>query len=128
MLSDSFHGRDLFAPVATKICRGEAVKSKAVSQESIIGSDWPEELSEVIYVDHYGNLVTGLKGDGLEKNHRLAIADQEIVYARAFCEAEPGQPFWYVDSFGLLEISVNQGRANKLLGGRVGDRVEVISG
>ena len=123
-LSSSFHGRDLFAPVVKKICLGEPVSSVPIAYKSIVGSDWPGEIPEVIYVDHYGNLVTGLRGADIDKRKVLYVAGQEIEYARTFCEAGPGELFWYIDSFGLIEVAENQGRADQRLNVTVGERLQ----
>ncbi|MET0086892.1 MAG: SAM-dependent chlorinase/fluorinase [Sedimenticola sp.] len=125
-LSDSFHGRDLFAPVASRVCRGEVVACHQLALNELVGNDWPGVLPEIIYVDHYGNLMTGLKAGGLEKSRALSVSDLRITYARTFCEAKPGELFWYVNSFGMVEIAANQARAGRLLGVDVGSPVAVI--
>ena len=62
-LSASFHGRDLFAPVAARLARGELPSSlaqPAVDRSAERG--WPNDLPEIVYVDHFGNAMTGLRG------------------------------------------------------------------
>ena len=54
-LSHSFHGRDLFAPVAAMLARDEPVPGEPIAGEQVIGSDWPDDLARVIYVDHFGH-------------------------------------------------------------------------
>jgi len=125
-LSDSFHGRDLFCPLAAKLSKRGAFNSVRVSRNSVSGSDWPDELPNVIYVDRYGNLITGLRASGLDKAVRLRVSGREIFYARTFCEAPLGKLFWYEDSFGLVELSVNQGDADRTLGIGPGEQIELL--
>jgi S-adenosylmethionine hydrolase len=125
-LSSSFHGRDLFAPVAAQLARREAVPASPVAAASLVGAGWPEELPEVIYIDGFGNAMTGLRAGSLPPTVRLAVAEREVRYHRTFFEAPPMQPFWYCNSLGLVEIAVNQGRADALLGLEVGSGVTLL--
>jgi len=65
----------------------------------------------VIYLDHYGNAITGLRATGLPSGQRIAIASHELHRSRTFGEVTPGQAFWYENANGLVEIAVNQGSA-----------------
>jgi S-adenosylmethionine hydrolase len=117
-LTSSFHGRDLFAPVAaalaTRVPRGWLAPKKA---PDVLLRD--EELARVIYIDHYGNAVTGLRR--LRTEWRLRAGGRTLPYARTF-EAARG-PFWYENSMGLVEIAAPRRNAAKLLGLRIGSRV-----
>ena len=48
VLSSSFHGRDLFAPVAAMLCEGRLPPGSAIDRGALIGNDWPDELAKVI--------------------------------------------------------------------------------
>ena len=122
--SDSFHGRDLFAPVAARVCKGEARFGSPRGAESIVGADWPRDLPEVIYLDHFGNAVTGVRADGLDSQTILRVKGRTVAFARTFSEVPLQSPFWYRNSLGLVEIAVNQGRADALLEIGLGDPVE----
>jgi S-adenosyl-L-methionine hydrolase (adenosine-forming) len=124
-LSESFHGRDLFAPVAASISQGSAIPLLPVNPSELIGGDWPDCLSEVVYIDHYGNAFTGIGADKLADDVRLSVGGVEIVNSRIFTEKDRGQPFWYRNSIGVVEIAVNQGRADGLLGLKIGQRVMI---
>ena len=63
-LSASFHGRDLFAPVAARLALGEPVPGTPVPVERVRRPDWPDDLGRVVYVDVYGNVLTGSAGGG----------------------------------------------------------------
>jgi hypothetical protein len=113
-LSASFHGRDLFAPVAAMLARGEQPQSRA--REAIRESRWPDNLAEIVYVDHYGNAMTGLRGGAVAKGATLILGDKtRIAHAATFSAVLEGRAFWYENSNGLVEIAVNRGRAADLL-------------
>ena len=61
-LSASFHGRDLFAPVAARLARGETPDSLGRQTQAIPQPGWPDDLAEIVYIDRYGNGMTGLRG------------------------------------------------------------------
>lgn len=125
VLSASFHGRDLFAPVAAMLCDGRLLHHTEIDQDVLIGNDWPNALAKVIYVDRYGNLITGIQAADLDRDARLWVGGRDIVCARTFCSVPPGQAFWYEDAFGLVELAVNQGNACHALGLGLGDRIEL---
>lgn len=122
-LSASFHGRDLFAPVAARLAAGtlpgQWLEPKA--QPDVLLDPGP--LFRVIYVDHYGNCVTGVPAAGMDRGARLAVAGREIAYARVFGEAALGEPFWYENSWGLVEIAMARASAARTLGIGVGTPV-----
>ncbi|MGH7093704.1 MAG: SAM hydrolase/SAM-dependent halogenase family protein, partial [Stellaceae bacterium] len=70
-LSASFHGRDLFAPVAARLARGETCASLGGPVAPLRQPDWPDDLAEIVYVDHYGNALTGLRGSVVPATARL---------------------------------------------------------
>lgn len=123
--SATFHGRDWFAPSAARLCRGESLQGDALSVDDLIGAGWPPERPVILYVDHYGNLMTGLRPPAEPVTHRLQVRDQHLPWARTFCELPPGAPFWYENALGLVEIALNQGSAQTRLDLYPGD---VISG
>lgn len=124
-LSASFHGRDLFAPVAARLATGAWPGSLPTTLTPPAG-DWPDDLAAVIYVDHYGNAMTGLRATVLERNARLRINDRELHHAPVFASVGPGVGFWYENSVGLVEIAVNRANAARTLGLQLGDPVQVI--
>src|SRR5690348_11690170 len=64
-LSASFHGRDLFAPAAARLARGETPQMAARDPAFGRRHDWPDDLAEIVYVDHYGNAMTGLRASAV---------------------------------------------------------------
>ncbi|ESQ08794.1 MAG TPA: hypothetical protein DDY14_01595 [Chromatiaceae bacterium] len=120
-LSDSFHGRDLFAPLAAQIVQGDLPDSSPAQIPTLVGSDWPFALAKVCYVDVYGNLISGVRADEVATDRVLRIGHHQVCFARTFCEVPVGTAFWYRNAFGLLEIAVNQGRADRVLKLAAGD-------
>jgi S-adenosylmethionine hydrolase len=125
-LSASFHGRDLFAPVAAMLARGEPPPGRPRLDEAHRRRDWPEDLGEIVYIDHFGNAMTGLRAAKLPAGARLAAADRVLEGATTFSNRPPGTAFWYENSNGLAEIAVNQRRADGELGLAIGNPVEIV--
>lgn len=125
MLSASFHGRDLFAPVAAAICRQEYAPGQVVPLDSVVGAEWPDDLAKVIYVDAFGNAITGIRASGYGKPDTLSVAGTVILHANTFSDVAAGTAFWYENSFGLIEIAVNQGSAKEQLDIGVGSLIEI---
>jgi S-adenosylmethionine hydrolase len=124
-LSASFHGRDLFAPVAARLALGEPPPG---APRAVPAADWPDDLSEVIYIDGFGNAMTGLRAATLAENAVLRVAGRRLPRARTFSDVAPGGGFWYDNANGLAEIAVNRGRAADLLDLTAGSAIEVESG
>ena len=125
-LSASFHGRDLFAPVAGRLARGEHPTHEPRVPEIGRHHDWPDDLCEIVYVDRYGNAMTGLRGDLLQREARLAVSGRVLKHARTFSDVPAGEAFWYENSNGLAEIAVNGGRATDALQLVIGSPVAVL--
>ena len=124
-LSASFHGRDLFAPVAAMLARGDEVPGDPVDAARVGPQDWPDDLAEIVYLDDFGNAMVGVRASTLAAERRLEVRGHAVVSAHTFGEVAPGEPFWYANSCGLVEIAVNQGSAAGALGLEVGDRVSL---
>lgn len=120
--SMSFHGRDLFAPVAAKLAINEA-DGLLQSFERNDLSDWPQDLAEVIYFDHYGNAMTGLRYRQSFSGKTLIANGMAIKQADTFSAVTEQQAFWYKNSSGLVEIAVNKGRAEQHLALKLGMKI-----
>ena len=125
-LSASFHGRDLFAPVAAMVARGDARPGRLIDESLVRRPDWPDDLAEIVYVDHFGNAMTGFRASVLAPGVRLVVAGRTLERARTFSDRPQGEAFWYENSNGLAEIAVNRGRADRNLGLAVGTRVDIV--
>ncbi|MBI2508609.1 MAG: SAM-dependent chlorinase/fluorinase [Betaproteobacteria bacterium] len=127
-LARSFHGRDLFAPIAAAIASGAFPGKRLERKPRLKVSFGAEDLAEVIYVDHYGNAMTGLRASALPRDRRLVVEGRWIARARVFSEVPQGEMFWYENSLGLAEIAANGASAAVRLGLRVGQPVAVEPG
>jgi S-adenosylmethionine hydrolase len=126
-LSASFHGRDLFAPLAAAIARGEFPAGKAVPVDGL-AVDWgATDLGEIIYIDHYGNALTGLRAQTLPRDTRIVAGGRWLDYARVFSEVPEGEIFWYANSLGLVEIAGNGCSAAHKLDLAVGQPVGIAA-
>ncbi len=119
-LSNSFHGRDIFAPVTAAICRQEYIPGPAIPVESLVGADWPPDLQEAIYIDGFGNVITGIRAKTIGADKTLELDGTPVRHARTFSDVPRGELFWYENSMGLIEIAVNQGGAAQMLGLGIG--------
>ncbi len=138
-VSATFHGRDILAPVAGHLSLG-----LDPAQLGPLVTDWvrlpgrPVDLAkdalrgEVIFVDHYGNLITNIPGNAFRTlaggSGRVTVEGQVVPRrVRTYGEATPGSLVALVGSSERLEIAVAQGSAARQLGVGVGGRVEVVA-
>lgn len=124
-LSASFHGRDLFAPVAAMLARGQQPDAASREMNSVEAA-WPDDLPEIVYIDRFGNALTGLRACMFKPGTRIQVGERVLEKSTTFESVTRGQPFWYENSNGLVELAVNQGRATELLQATVGTRVTVL--
>jgi S-adenosylmethionine hydrolase len=124
-LSATFHGRDLFAPVAAVLARTQSVEDVAAPCKPPNLTDWPEALMEIIYVDQFGNAMSGVRADSVSPAATLKIGDTLVPRKRTFSEVAAGELLCYENSVGYLEIARNQGNASELLDLRVGAPVKL---
>lgn len=125
-LSNTFHGRDLFAPVAAMLACGE--KPEMAPMDDSVGLEWPEQLEQVIYHDTYGNLITGISAKNVSTDTYVTVAGHTLVNARTFAEAEQGGFFWYENSMGLVEVATPNGSAAEAMKAEIGTPVHLQSG
>ena len=136
-VSSTFHGRDILAPVAASLSLGEDPRHLGVPFEEWIRLDIKSPTTkddlltgEVIFIDHFGNLITNIPGPDFERICRhgvsIKIGDQTVTrHVRTYGEASAGTPVALVSSMELLEISVTNGSAAKQLGAGIGTPVVV---
>jgi len=122
-LSATFHGRDLFALIAAAIARGEFPADKLCPVDKLNVEFDAGDLARVIFVDHYGNAWTGMRG--VPQNARVSAADKLFKHSESFGFVGKGEGFWFNNSIGLLELAVNRGSAAATFGLKVGDPVQV---
>jgi hypothetical protein len=127
-LSASFHGRDVFAPIAARIAAGLFPHEKLTPIDALAVQFDLADLPCILYIDHYGNAWTGIRGGLTDSAAKMEVNGHTLIGRRVFAEAKEGEVFWYVNSVGLIEIAANQVNAAAKLGLKVGDWVGRISG
>lgn len=139
-VSRTFHGRDIFAPVAAHLSRGAPIKKVGPILKDFVRLEWPAPQArrggiegEVVYLDRFGNAITNLEGRLLRRPAGVSCevyARRRLVCAlKGFFQAVPAKtPVAIVGSSGLVEIAVNGGSAEKALGIKLGDRVVLRTG
>jgi len=139
-ISQTFHGRDIFAPIAAHLSRGREPHEFGVKLDTWSEIDIPEPKTtdkgfagEVIHIDRFGNLITNLSRRILEPLAgqgplQIHVRDKRIVGLKtAYVQATEGELMAIFDSFDLLEISVMGDSAGEALKAAKGEKVEVLS-
>jgi S-adenosylmethionine hydrolase len=127
----TFHGRDIFAPAAAALISGRAPAEMGAATDEWVRLDFPAPRqttdgsweTEVLVVDRFGNLVTGLRhehliqdGDQDQETWTLEAAGREAPLRRTYAEAEEGGLLALENSFGYLELAIRNGNAATVLG------------
>jgi S-adenosyl-L-methionine hydrolase (adenosine-forming) len=133
--SHTFHGRDLFAPVAAHLSLGVPLGALGPPAGRRVSLPWPAPRARgrrlrgaVLLVDRYGNVITNIDRPRLGSGRGLAIVAGGRRWSRVvrtYADVAPGQPLALVNSYDLLELAVRDGSAATLLGLRPGDPVTV---
>ena len=135
-VSNTFHGRDVFAPAAAYLDKGvkpsefgpeitKAATPKFASVErrnsSLIGEVW--------HIDDFGNIITNISQKDLPQNQvvnvKLPGVLQNISFGKTYAQAKPNEPLALIGSHGFLEIALNQGNAAEKFHAKAGDKIEV---
>jgi S-adenosylmethionine hydrolase len=141
-VSHTFHGRDIFAPMAAHLSRGVAIRKLGPALKTFERLDWPvprrrgnQIEGEVLYIDRFGNAITNIAGEAchvsLGHSATQIICEvlgrsRRVFPVKAFYQAVPRKkPVALFGSSGFLEIAVNGGSAQKTLGLKLGTPVVV---
>lgn len=135
-LAPTFHGRDLFAPVAAGLARGIGLAAFGDAIADPVRLAWPEPrrmpaavLGEIVHVDRYGNLISNIVRADLPaapEACRVSIAGRSVGRVRThYAEASPDEALALFGSAGLLEIAVRDGSAATAIGACVSSEVRV---
>jgi S-adenosyl-L-methionine hydrolase (adenosine-forming) len=141
-ISNTFHGRDIFAPVAAYLAKGldhekfgpeisdyvrfNAPRPKAVDAKTLRGV--------VLKVDRFGNLISNFMPndvpalfDGQATGFKINVGKREVTSVRtSYTEGAPGEVFAIIGSMGYLEIAANRAAANQLTGAAKGSEVSIV--
>ena len=132
-VSQTFHGRDIFAPVAANLSRGTPIESVGPRILDFLKMPLPRPrpqgdklLATVLRIDKFGNMITNLRRHHLSGEFTIRVAGLSITrLCNSFSEAEPGEFFAVEGSTGYIEIALNQGSAADRLNVERGAEIEL---
>jgi S-adenosylmethionine hydrolase len=137
-VSDTFHGRDIFSPIAAFLSKGIPLESFGREIREFKDLEIPEVkikdnklLGEIIYIDGFGNLISNIQRDifyDFLGNKKFRIHFKGEVFKkinRSYAEMVEGKPLVIFGSFDSLEISVNRGNAKDYFRAKEKDKIEI---
>ena len=134
--SNTFHGRDIFAPVVAHLASGVSLKELGteIPVSSLVQLPLPEvtTLSNqkivgcVQYIDGFGNLITNISSNNLQPIQQVIIKKRSIRLGKTYSDGREKQLIALVGSHGYLEIAINCGNAQQELQVSVGEKVFVM--
>jgi len=139
-ISSTFHGRDVFAPVAALLAGGYDIDAFAkpisfyeierVRIKDFTRGTRGEMKLKVIYIDKFGNVVLSSRFEdlGLSLGDKVLLSGREIGVHEKFSDVERGAFILYKNSFGFAEIAQNMGNASESLGLEIGKYVDLLKG
>ena len=137
---ETFHGRDVFGPVAAELACGMGPRMREVDPGTLVRLELGRaEVTEskvrakVLHVDRFGNCITDLRSEDIPpwlrtgRPFRVRVGGRELSvrFLKAYAEAEPGELLLTLGGTGFLEVSVNRGNAAKKLGLRIGSELMI---
>jgi S-adenosyl-L-methionine hydrolase (adenosine-forming) len=138
-ITQTFHGREIFAPVAAHLSLGLSLESLGTTVRDLTTLNIPRPYvkegvlcGQIIRVDNFGNLVTNISGRELTEFLESAPARVEAgkllirKLSRIYADSEEGEPLALINSSNLLEIAVRLGRASEYIGLRNGEIIGAL--
>src|SRR5699024_2986914 len=137
--SATFHGRDIYAPAAAHLSRGVELQDLGEPIDELVSYRWMQPIADkdglegtVIHIDKFGNLVTNISGSLIDEavgNKKVKIYVGNIILNnldQTFGEVAEGEPVAYIGSAGMLEVGINKGNAEQMLGVQKGAQLSII--
>ena len=136
-ISRTFHGRDIYAPTAALISKGIPIDEIAQEVADFIKLELKDAtrendiiIGEVLYIDHFGNLITNVREEMIPENCRKLTIEVhgrsiEIPIVESYSEVQPGEKLAIIGSKGFLEISINLGNAAEFFDLREGEKFKI---
>jgi S-adenosylmethionine hydrolase len=135
--SATFHGRDIFAPLAAEFASGRLQPADAGTPGVTLVPGWIEAprvadaqvTGAVVTIDHFGNLITNIEPVHLQRlpHPVVRVGGRELTLRRTYSDVRPGDYLALVNSFGVLEIARAEGSAADALGVARGAPVTVVT-
>lgn len=134
--SATFHGRDIFAPVAAEIASGRrTVDQLGEPVEALLPSSIPEPAVRagsvtcaIVTIDHFGNLISNIEVELIAplRHPQVRIGGRSLGLSRTYGDAAAGEYLALVNSFGVVEVARSEGSASAGLGLARGAPIEVL--
>jgi len=138
-VSSTFHGRDVFAPVAAHLANGTSltqfgpeISKIKIPRFASVTEKQRALVGEVIYIDEFGNIVTNFQEKDIKTmsagrtiSVRIGNEQHALKLCRTYADVSPHEPLALIGSHNFLEVSINQGNAAEAFGTRKGDKVEI---
>ncbi len=137
--SQTFHGRDIFAPVAAHLATGRLLREVGTPTSALTPLYWALPIQDdqgvrgwVVHIDHFGNAITNISLDAFQtgrRNRRIKCFAGNAILREihaTYAHVASGEPLLLFGSSGFLEIAVNAGNASELLDIRQGTPVNVV--
>ncbi|BCS88379.1 SAM hydrolase/SAM-dependent halogenase family protein [Pseudodesulfovibrio sediminis] len=136
-ISHTFHGRDVFAPLAAWLALGGKPESlgEEMPAEELVSLPWAHPnvtpnraRGHVLHIDRFGNCVLNLEGGCLGNHETIRMVSPAggiLAYVKSYAAMPEGEPGLLEGSQGFLEIAVNQRSAAKRFGLSMGDAIEL---
>lgn len=129
-VSNTFHGRDIFAPVAAHLTNGLVLEKLGVVVTDPVLIAFPPPLvtesavrGEIVAIDRFGNLATNIPAAMVRGEATAECAGREVRVVKTYAEAVDGEPIALINSDGMLEIAIRDADAADALGAGRGDPV-----
>ena len=140
-ISNTFHGRDVFSPVAAHIVNGIPFEEIGSRIYNFIDLNFGKgriadrvATGKIIYIDRFGYIVTNIEGtelrEVLDYDTKIAVfigdKQQDISFVKSYSFVKKGQILATLNSGNLMEIGINQGNAARKLGVNLDDEIKVL--
>jgi S-adenosylmethionine hydrolase len=135
VVSSTFHGRDIFAPVASWLSRGVAGECFGPEIQDWVRLKFPvcatgnsEIVGEVMFIDDFGNVISSIPEKTVPARATVRHAKETVTgRVQTYADGQAGELVYLISSSGFLEIAEVQGNAALRLGARLGDTVHVLT-
>jgi len=137
--STTFHGRDVFAPVAAHLANGVKLESLGDPIEKLVTYRWAIPIADrdgiqgwIVHIDRFGNLISNIPSSLIEETvgdagFRIYVGNTILHSIQpTFGSVPDGEPVAYIGSSGTLEVAINKGNAKEMLGVEKGAQISIV--
>lgn len=137
--SNTFHGRDIFAPIAAHLASGVSISELGERIEELVTYRWATPIADkdgiqgwVLHIDNFGNLVTNISSQIIEEaigggSVKIYVGNTILnQMVDTYGDVEDGEPAAYIGSTGMLEVAIAKGNASEMLGVVKGAQISIV--